>query len=309
MDVDKLMLIPKHIEHQSSKFLQKPFTKAFELLYTISKEMNQMNYFDCIKANPLINIKTIDVFENIPIRDQFLLIHHTLWECKLYGIDRCYPIRTFDEISPQIVSQINSNNKINIKNHIKMINNFSEFSDKFSEVKYLPAVFDKSTIRNLNVLFLKVYAKELSEISFVTKIKTYFDQFTLKGISVGILNGVDVLRNLFVCCTHKQNILKLKKNGLPYSSPSIPTSPKFLQVLTDCEFREYFRPLGMENKNKQFRSWVNNFHAFMIEHKYLEKQTFIRLTLINCDKELEQFSNFDKNHLTCYIKKYYKFIN
>ena len=65
----------------------------------------------------------------------------------------------------------------------------------------------------------------------------------------------------------------------------------------------------MGNASKQFRSWVDDFHVFMLNHKYLEKHAFVKLTLINCDEAVAQFNDSDKNHLMDYVKMYYKFVN
>lgn len=309
MSDDKLISIPNKLEKNTLDVLKSTFNDVFVLLFTINSELKRMNYFKKAISNPVMeSVENINNYVDITCKDKFEITHHTLWECKLYGVDKCYPIRLFDEIRPQIVSKINENNLTKIRERVSKISKFRQLEDRILETKYFPAVFKQPQVDELNALFLKVYSKEISRNTFTKKIKSMFDQFILKGINIATLNGFNVIDNLYNHCMQKVNVLILKKNGLPFSAPAIPTSPKFLQVLSDNEFRKYFEPLGMEN-GKDETMWINNFHNFMLKYKYLKENDFVKLTIVNSENNVKLLSGSDKQHFQNYIRMYYGFIN
>lgn len=207
------------------------------------------------------------------------IIFNTFWECELYGQKDCYPYREHDAIKSQIVSRINTKYGDVIRVAVKNGEEYHAFIERDTECEYLPSVFTQKQTKALNKLFINTYGGEYKKEEFVEKINGILDEYTKNGIKHAIERGVDPLENLYEYCKRTKNRIIIKDNGLPESAPSNPTSPKFLQYLSNEEFNAYFKPLGFGWQGKKYRCWIDDLHPFMKHNVQLwDREQFINLT-------------------------------
>jgi hypothetical protein len=280
MTNDKLTEQPEVVESSINKFYNSLITNVYNVFGTIDKELKESKYFYNVSSNPLgpfdlSKIRKPQVLE----AEMKQIIFNTFWECELYGQKDCYPYREHDAIKSQIVSRINTKYGDVIRVAVKNGEEYHAFIERDTECEYLPSVFTQKQTKALNKLFINTYGGEYKKEEFVEKINGILDEYTKNGIKHAIERGVDPLENLYEYCKRTKNRIIIKDNGLPESAPSNPTSPKFLQYLSNEEFNAYFKPLGFGWQGKKYRCWIDDLHPFMKHNVQLwDREQFINLT-------------------------------
>lgn len=290
---DKSVLnIPDIIQSEISQTLDSKLIKLFKKFMEFNNYFSDnfwsdfnKNYLPVLTEKYISEIKPVIYISEPEFRD---IIYWSHWEFLVFGNKEIYPLRDHFEISKSVANIINHKYSKDLTDILADIQEYQIFKSRQYETRYLPIPFAESEINKLNILFDKIFCKNISEPDFKNNIRELLGAYTCKQLDETLTkDNLDILKNLYGFCQLNSNKILLKSDSkLPYSCPSHATSPYFLQVLSEKKFLEYYHPLGLGWANKKYRDWVNDLHPYMV--------TKIRL-LNNIEEFVQDILNHIKN--------------
>ena len=236
------------------------------------------NFFGNINYNALnqsflINDDMMD-FLNHPIDISYTelelneLIYWTRWEFLHCGKQKDCPYIERTELVEYIVNQINLSHSEQLAHIFADVKDFNEYNIKRYETRYLPVTFMNDEADYINNLFKEVFFKNIDLENFRSSLLNVLGPYVAHQINdVLITDNLDVIQNLYHFCETTDHELKIKPDTrLPFSCPANPSSPYFLQKLSDEDFHKYYKPIGLGCTGKKYSSWINQYHAFMLNN-------------------------------------------
>lgn len=228
-----------------------------------------------------------------------------------FGNKNCYPERSREDTAKVIITNINL--KLNADLYALFLDEKEkqEFKQRKYETRCLPINFSEEQGRAINVLFDSTHNSDVSLEEFRTILRQNIDAHHLNDIDAVLLEDkLDVIEKLYKHCKSKKNVLEIKSTRLPFSTPANPSSPLFLQRLSDLEFSNYYKPIGYGYANKKYRDWIPRLHPIMVQtlNESCDELTFINKVIRQCMAEGYNFCMKEK--YTGYIGAfYYRFNN
>lgn len=271
MSVDKVISKPEKINNDLVRLRESKSIKLFKLVIFWADSLNDSVWDNFNKSYLPMKLKENESemilskhFSNDQLIDYYN--YWTYWECYAYGTKDCFPMRTtINEISRIVSNNINRKFSEDLSGILADIKELKEYKEKSYEARYLPMTFTLNQQNLINNLFIMIYTKQINEEEFKINIKHQLGKHYSEMIDeVFMIDKIDVLHNLYEYCkTRKHSIIIKNDSKLPFSCPANPSSPYFLQSMTDNEFMQYYEPLGFRSNTKKYYEWIFDFHPYM----------------------------------------------
>lgn len=309
MSIDKLTTVPKYIQDKISEQI-KVNDNVFTLL---------LNYADrfCDAYWRKFNLNFTSSATGGASRGEFKsflsdpslndLVFWTNWECNMLGYKDCYPLTNQTNLMKQVVGRINSHYGETLRLVIGEAYEYMEFKNRGHETRALPVYFNSAMETAMVRLFADTYNGLIDEKKFCLEVKSILGEGTSKWFDITLKeDGIDVLANLFKYCKGGIRTLDITSRGLPYSRVGNPTSPRFLELLTNEEFSRYYRPVGYGFLSKKYRDWCDDLHPYMLERlkvKDMNEEQFVVDVLEHATiyKVMKKGKDYPE-----YIRQYYR---
>ena len=305
MDTQKLDTLPVAISEQLEKTTKSNPIKVFSKIVEMCDKVNDdtWNKFNCsflpMPFDQMQSNGKLAGYFSQEIISRIIL--ETGYECIAYGTKDCFPYRNYQTVSKLIADRINSQYKSQFSETVSDAYELINFNKRSYEIRTLPvALTDEQTIK-LNDLFDGVYGKTIGFEQFRTDMRNTLEEFTCYLIDLSLkTDNVDVIKNLYEHCGKHQNKLTIKPTRLPYSAPANPTSPYFLQVMSEGDFGKYYREVGLGWNTKKYINWDKDLHAVMLSLIDLPVNKFVNLVMEHI-KNCITLTSVDDEHYTQYM--------
>lgn len=301
MSTEKLKVLPEYIKEQVQKSINSRIVKIYLKLFEISQSLSDDTWSQLNKT-----FLPFKLSENLNknIDEQYMInsVFWTYWECNIYGQKDCYPLKNYSELEKHIINRINNNYGDQIKLILADAYELAEFRKRNNETRALPVIFNNNIKDAVNEIFSNVFNGKMTEQNFKNEMRTVLGHYSCEQFDDALQkDNVDVLNNLYNYCKLHNHTITIKPSCLPFSCPANPTSPIFLQKLTDVGFSQYYRPLGLGWSTKKYQKWVHDLHPYMVNNLYKNEQDFIDTVL----EHVKIFIPLGHERYTDYIKSFY----
>ncbi|AYV82882.1 MAG: hypothetical protein Hyperionvirus3_28 [Hyperionvirus sp.] len=305
MTADKLNTIPKYI-HEKLTEQMNATSNVFKML---------LNYADrfCdafwekfnLSFMPIVGVSRDEFKDFLANPSLTELVMWTNWECNILGYKDCYPITNHASLTKQVVARVNSHYGEILRNVIGDAYEYMEFKNRDHETRALPVCFTTMMETKMVELFTNANKGTVDEKDFRSGVQSILGESTSRWFEIALKeDGIDVLGNLFKYCKGGLRRLDVTKRGLPYSRPGNPTSPLFLQLLTNEEFSSYYRAIGFGYASKKYRNWCDDLHPYMINRvTYMKEEEFVKDVVAHAHS-----CNLKTEGKDCpsYVREYYR---
>lgn len=196
------------------------------------------------------------------------LVYWTRWEFLHCGKQKDCPYIDRKELVEYIVNQINQSHSEQLAHIFDDVKEFNEYNIKKYETRYLPITFAYDEAEYINNLFKEIFNKNIDLEKFRSLILNVLGPYIAYQINdVMAIDNLDVIKNLYHFCETVEHELKIKPDTrLPFSCPSNPSCPYFLQKLSNEDFHKYYKPIGLGCSGKKYNNWINQYHTFMLNN-------------------------------------------
>ena len=304
MTVDKLYNLPESLQNFVNKNHESRMTRVFMEFVKLADSINDETwdkfnkFFLPIELVCNNNIRTTLIDQEL--KD---LVFYTYWDCCVYGQKECVPLKQYDDLKKHIVNKINNNYGEQLRSVLGDAYELVEFRKRRYETRALPVNFTTGMELQVNELFGDVFNNKLDEHQFKQQMRSILGEYACYYFDDALnKDNIDVLKNLYEYCKTRVHTITIKLTALPFSSPANPTSPIFLQKLTDIEFSAYYRPIGFGYKGKKYSDWANDLHPKMVENLHQKEDDFVRIIL----EYVGSCKPFSIEKYEPYVKSFYR---
>lgn len=303
MNLDHLKTKPSLIDAKIDQLMDSKIVRLFTTLLKIDDTIRTVpTFWNDFTLEPTKTVfTTTETMSNYFRTDNQVfrnILFTSFWEATIYGDKDCYPMKSIETLNQHIVNRINANYGQDVKTLIDDANEYMEFQKKHYELRFSPVIFTSQMIESINALFTDINSGSIELDEFRSQLRTILGEYACVGFDDALtIDKIDIVKNLFEYCKTHHNILTLKDNGLPYSAPAHPTSPIFLQTLSDIQFSKYYKAVGFGWAGKKYRSWIDTLHPYMMNIKHLPIDEFTTQTMElikqhNCDEDLTSYIRY-----------------